>query len=333
MGEKDTITKDYMNDPYIFADAFNYFLYGGEQVIMPEQLHPLDTTVIGVPYGADDAGVPVQKYRDGMKVFSGMTDERAVYLLLGVELQSEVHYAMPVKDMVYDALQYAAQVEEAAKSHRNERKNIPLEVRKSKKKPNSGEYLSGFYKEDRLLPVITLVVYFGADHWDGPICLHEMLKNTDKKMLCFIPDYKINLIAPEGLEENQLDQFHTSLREVLKFIKYSKDKKKLYHMVENDPKFHRIEQKAGRVINVTTGAEIKMDESEEYVDMCQAIRDIREEGRKEGRQEGRNEGKQREKEDIILRMLRKGTFTYEEIAELIGVSVDKVKAMGTQLGN
>ena len=100
-------------------------------------------------------------------------------------------------------------------------------------------------------------------------------------------------------------------------------------MVENDPKFHRIEQKAGRVINVTTGAEIKMDESEEYVDMCQAIRDIRE----EGRQEGRNEGKQREKEDIILRMLRKGTFTYEEIAELIGVSVDKVKAMGTQLGN
>ena len=144
-------------------------------MIKPEQLHPLDTTVIGVPYGSDDAGVPVQKYRDGMKIFSGMSDEKAVYLLLGVELQSEVHYAMPVKDMVYDALQYAAQVEEAAKSHRNERKNIPPEVRKSEKKPNSGEYLSGFYREDRLLPVITLVVYFGADPWDGPVCLHEML--------------------------------------------------------------------------------------------------------------------------------------------------------------
>ena len=157
------------------------------------------------------------------------------------------------------------------------------------------------------------------------VCLHEMLKITDKKMLCFIPDYKINLITPEGLEENQLDQFHTSLREVLKFIKYSKDKEKLYHMVENDPKFHRIEQKAGRVINVITGAEIEMDESEEYVDMCQAIRDIRE--------EAKQEGKQREKEDIILRMLRRGTFTYEEIAELVGVSVDKVKAMGTQLEN
>ena len=93
MGAKDVITKDYMNDPYIFADAFNYLLYDGKQVIMPEQLHPLDATVIGVPYGVDDAEVPVQKYRDGMKIFSGMSDDKAVYLLLGVELQSEVHYS------------------------------------------------------------------------------------------------------------------------------------------------------------------------------------------------------------------------------------------------
>lgn len=232
---------------------------------------------------------------------------------------------MPVKDMVYDALQFAAQVEQAAKSHRNEKKNIPQEVRKSKKKLNSGEYLSGFYKEDRLLPVITLAVYFGADQWDGPVCLHEMLKITDEKMLCFIPDYRINLITPEGLEENQFDQFHTSLREVLKFIKYSKDKEKLYHMVENDPKFHKIGQKAGRVINVITGAGIEMDESEEYVDMCQAIRDIKE--------EAKQEGKQREKEEIILRMLRKGILTYEEIAEIVDDTVDKVKAIGTQSEN
>lgn len=95
-------------------------------------------------------------------------------------------------------------------------------------------------------------------------------------------------------------------------------------MVEHDPKFHRIEQKAGRVINVITGAEIEMDESEEYVDMCQAIREIREEGREEGR---------KRENEIILRMLRKGTFTYEEIAELVGVPVDKVKAMGIQIKN
>ena len=75
-----------------------------------------------------------------------------------------------------------------------------------------------------------------------------------------------------------------------------------------------------------------MDESEEYVDMCQAIREIREEGREEGRQEARQEVRKRENE-IILRMLRKGMFKYEEIAELVGVPVDKVKAMGIQIKN
>ena len=38
MGVKDTVTKDYMNDPRIFADAFNFFLYNGRQVILPERI-------------------------------------------------------------------------------------------------------------------------------------------------------------------------------------------------------------------------------------------------------------------------------------------------------
>ena len=319
MGSKDTITKDYINDPYIFADAFNYFLYNGEPVILPEKLHPLDTTVTGVPYGADDAAVPVQKFRDSMKYFSGMEDGAAIYLLLGVELQSEVHYAMPVKDMVYDALQYAYQVEEAAKSHRRERKRKKGMQSENVKKPNSGEYLSGFYKEDRLLPVITLVVYFSLDKWDGPVCLHEMLAVTDEKLLRFIPDYKINLITPEGLNGEKLNQFQTSLREVLLFIKYSKDKEKLYELVKNDERFHRIDRKAGRVISTVTGTRINMDESEKTIDMCKAIQDLQDEAMLVGIQNGI--------EEMVLRMLKKGKYTYEEIAELAEVPVEKVKEL------
>ena len=290
MGVKDTVTKDYMKDPYIFADAFNYLLYHGEPVILPEKLHPLDTTVTGVPYGEEDAAVPVQKFRDNMKYVSGMKDDKAVYLLLGVELQSEIHYAMPVKDMVYDALQYASQVEEAAKTHRRiAKKKSGIQSGKNKK-PSSGEYLSGFYKEDRLLPVITLVIYFGPDRWDGPVCLHEMLAVTDKKLLCFVPDYKINLITPEGLNEEQLDRFRTSLREVLLFTKYSKDKEKLYELVKKDERFHRIDRKAGRVISTVTGTRIKMDESEETIDMCKAIQDLQDEAMQTGIQTGMQTG-------------------------------------------
>ena len=81
-----------MADSHIFADAFNYLIYNGEQVIHPEDLHTLDTTAIAVPYGADGVGVPVQKYRDELKYLNVKTDESSVYLILGIENQI---YIMP----------------------------------------------------------------------------------------------------------------------------------------------------------------------------------------------------------------------------------------------
>ena len=34
------------------------------------------------------------------------------YVLLGIENQTRIHYAMPVRNIIYDALQYGKQVEE-----------------------------------------------------------------------------------------------------------------------------------------------------------------------------------------------------------------------------
>lgn len=54
--------QNYMRQNRIFADAFNYFVYGGEQVINPESLEELDTREIDVPYGGEKgAKQPVQK--------------------------------------------------------------------------------------------------------------------------------------------------------------------------------------------------------------------------------------------------------------------------------
>ena len=70
----DTITKDYISDREIFSDVFNYYIYGGQQVIAPEQLEERDPTEIALPYGADGAAVPVQKFRDAQKLCAVMTD-------------------------------------------------------------------------------------------------------------------------------------------------------------------------------------------------------------------------------------------------------------------
>lgn len=106
MGTKDTITKDYMADNRVFADVFNHMLYKGKNVIDPDTLHPLDTTALAVPYGSGISEVPVQKFRDEFKSLNVMHDDSRIYLLLGIENQSEPHFAMPVKNMVYDALEY-----------------------------------------------------------------------------------------------------------------------------------------------------------------------------------------------------------------------------------
>ena len=116
----DTITKDYVKDAGVFADIFNYYIYGGRQVILPEQLTERDSTKIALPYGADGAVIPVQKFRDVQKLYAAMTDGKIEYVLYGAENQAEIHYAMPVKNNLYDALEYAGQVEEAAKPHRKE---------------------------------------------------------------------------------------------------------------------------------------------------------------------------------------------------------------------
>lgn len=71
MGKLDTESKQYMSDPKIFADAFNYLIYSGRQVIDPKDLRPVDTTEVAIPHG-NVTRLPVQKYRDILKIRNAM---------------------------------------------------------------------------------------------------------------------------------------------------------------------------------------------------------------------------------------------------------------------
>ena len=50
MGKTDTLAKKYISNNQVFADAFNFYLYDGKQVINPDELRPMDTIAIGVPF-------------------------------------------------------------------------------------------------------------------------------------------------------------------------------------------------------------------------------------------------------------------------------------------
>ena len=180
IGAIDAITKAYIRKNEVFADAFNYFMYDGVQVIQPECLKELDSTEIAILLNEKDTkdkkAVQVeahQKYRDILKSAAIMEDGHTAYILLGIENQTDVNYAMPVRNMLYDALQYTKQVSEIADVHRRKKENS------SHKSVSHAEFISGFYKSDRLIPVITLVIYFNAGEWDGPRSLLDMMEISD----------------------------------------------------------------------------------------------------------------------------------------------------------
>lgn len=280
MSKKDTVTKTFMRENTVFADAFNYLIFNGKKVIQPERLQELDTTELVqlIAKGKNNKNESVQKYRDILKAAVIMEDENADYLLLGIENQTEIHYAMPVRNMIYDALQYGNQVAAIAAQ------NV-----KEKKAPTRAEFLSGFYKADKLRPVITLVLHFGADPWDGATSLHEMMYFPLEEMRTFIQDYKIHLIDPAALKPDELEKLSTSLREVLGCIKYSKDKEKLSSFIRNNTRM-MLEINAARVIQAITNITLDLSEEVEEVDMCKAIDDMMQDSREEGKAEGRTEG-------------------------------------------
>ena len=254
----------------------------------------------------------MQKYRDILKSAVIKQDEKMSYVLLGIENQTDVHYAMPVRNAIYDALQYGRQVADIAAEHRRNKKDFTGK--------SNGEYLSGFLKEDCIKPVITLVIHFGAEEWDGPLSLHEMMSVSDIEILSFVENYRIHLIDPAKLTEEQLNKFSTSMREVIGYIKYSKNKDKLLEFLRTDA--HRsIEMNAARVIKMITNTPIEVSEEEGEIEMCKAIEDLiaeseargRAEGEVRGEARGRAEGETRGEAKGMIEICLDMSFSKEDI--------------------
>lgn len=167
MSKIDVCTKAYMSNPRFFSDAFNYYFFQGRQVVRPEELSVQDITELAIPYGEDGDNIiiPTQKYRDILKLWTVMSSQDATYMLLGIENQANIHYAMPIRNMLYDALNYSSQV---AKIGRKNRK---------KKDTKEDEFLSNYKKEDKVKPIFTLVIYWGTKDWDGPKSFQQTRQN------------------------------------------------------------------------------------------------------------------------------------------------------------
>lgn len=73
-----------------------------------------------------------------------------------------------------------------------------------------------------------------------------------------------------------------SLKEVILYIKYYKDKDKLQEVTQANLSFRSLDRQAAEAINVITNSKLKYREGKERIDMCAAIEEMRTDGEIEG---------------------------------------------------
>ncbi|MBE5927279.1 MAG: transposase [Lachnospiraceae bacterium] len=257
-----------------FADVCNYYLFDGKMVIKEDELEERDITELGIIEGRNSKFASIQKLRDILKRCVVKSSKGVTYMIIGIENQTDVNYAMVIRNMLYDALNYASQVEGYVKGHRE------------KKDLEGAEFLSGLTKEDKLMPVVTITIYWNSGKWDGARSLHEMLDTDNSEILEYVSDYKLNLIVPNDIED--FGKFKTELGKVLNFINYSEDKEEIRrrYLNEEGNEENRFSRDAVILLNEYVKADIRITEEGEDKDMCKGIKDLMDEARGEGREEG-----------------------------------------------
>ena len=264
----DTILKTFWRDNDHFADLFNAALFDGEQVLNPADLMEVDTDVSSMVKFNNHAET-VQKVLDVVKKTAYGVD----FVIWGLENQSKIHYAMPLRHMIGDSFSYLKEYNEIAARNKAE-----------KGFESSDEFLSNLKRTDRLHPVISLCVYYGEKEWDGPFCLADMLE-IPEKLKPLVSDYKMNLLQ---LRKSGSLRFHNSdvdtVFDVSRSI-YEKDFQKIN-------KEKAIPAELGVVIGAITESQklinhaLQSEKKGGQIYMCGALEELVNEGVERGKQEG-----------------------------------------------
>lgn len=305
----DIIVKNYWRNKEQFADFFNAVLFDGKQVIKPKELEDLDTEESSV-FEHKEYAESIGASRDTVKIRKKSTVYGVEFVILGMEGQEHIHYAMPMRVMGYDYAAYQKQyVDNAAKY-------------KTAKSLTEEEYLSKMKKDDRLVPVITVVVYYGEKPWDGAVSLHGML-HISEEMKPFVNDYRMHLVEAR---KNDLKLHNINNRDLFNLLGILLDRNgKLQETRDraiNYAREHRVEKTV--IMTAAGAANCKIDYNKIArkgdADMCTVFEETRREGIAEGEAKGIIETGYEfgiSEEEILARLQKKLNISLAEAQEYV----------------
>lgn len=279
-----------------------------------------------------DYAESISAARDNVKIRKRSTTLGVEFLILGIEGQESIHYAMPMRVMGYDYGTYKKQYDDIAAKYK---KFDGL---------SRDEYLSRMRKTDKLIPVITIVIYYGEKPWDGALSLSEML-DIPEGLESLVSDYKMHLIEARSNILNLHNINNQNLFNLLEIFLDSRHKAK--EAMETAIKYaseHHVDKTVIMTVAAAANCNMNYDLITEKgdVDMCTVFEEFRAEalaegeargkakGIAEGKAEGRAEGEAKgmiatcldfglSEEDILTRLQQKLSISSQKAMEYLSM--------------
>ena len=313
--KQDLLAKRYYSDNRRFADLINGIVCNGIPIVKQEDLSEMDTET-----GQGKRRDLVRKAVFGVN-----------FAVLGLENQEKLDYRLPLRVLGYEVGAYEHQAAEIYRAVRRNGRNSDTEL-------SSGEYLYGFRKSDRLHPVITIILYYGEEEWNGSRDLYGILDFQDipEQIRQYVQNYRIHVIDVRRMER-------TDLRQVFDLIRFSGNRERLRDLIEQEPAYGKLEEDAfdfassyvglrelskwkeavreGERFNMKTGFQMYEDE-------------FLERGRAEGKEIGRAEGKELGRVEATRSVIQSAlalNLPVEQIAQICSCGVDRVRQIQANL--
>lgn len=286
----------YLADPTRYVDLINGYCFQGRQILKPDDVIEKDTRLSGTSFRkSKNEGKTGRKEHQKQRDMVRNVIFGAGLAILALENQNMIHYAMPIRTMVEDALEYDKQL-----------RTIQLEHRRNGDLTDSAEFVGGFSAQDRIIPASTIVLYLGENDWTGPHDLLDLIDLTDipKEIRQMINGYPLHILEVRKFAD--IACFQTDLREVFGVIQNSSNMEDLLtYTSQNKERLENLGEDAYDVIAAVTGNVILTENKEHYrkgsdaMNLCKGMVEWAEHerqaglsvGRLEGRMEGRMESK------------------------------------------
>lgn len=209
--------------PDIFVDIFNNLILEGYGTLKEEDLFPMPTRTYTRKVNGE--------IRSGMSdIRKGFRINGCLQLICALENQTGIDHTMPERLMGYEYSGYEEQI-----------KRITDGNRRRKKYAGSRR----IYRNQKLAPIVTGVLYYGEKKWKYPMRLHEMLAFPDgmeEITRKHVADYPMNIIQVAHLTKEERARLTSDFRIVAEYLACKNDKEKWTEFLADTKEIRHVEE-------------------------------------------------------------------------------------------